>query len=238
MTCLKHHESCSLDPKIAPELELAKARVPKEIQGLQFVPWVGRDYGHDPLPGTRRLLILGESHYEWCKACWGESRQRGSDLTCRCVAERIVLDDNKSIQHWRNIEYALMANRPDRVDRQAFWHGVAYYNYVQSVVGFFAGGGRPPKPTAQMWRDAEATFLKVVEQLVPDLVVVLGFGLWKKLPNPTGRLTAICAIGKEIERCAYAIRGRKTVVACRVRHPAAGLGATWAPALNKAVAAL
>jgi hypothetical protein len=70
------------------------------------------------------------------------------------------------------------------------------------------------------------------------VVVVLGYRLWTKLPREDRRLTSISAGGKEIERCTYVIPGPKTVVACRVRHPAAGLGATWAAALGKVMADL
>jgi len=228
MKNLKHHKDCQeQDFHIIEEVERAVARTPKDLSGVNFVPWIGDTYGIKGPFGTKRLLVLGESHYEWCKACWKAGIERGHDLTCRVIVERILRNDKESIQHWRNIEYALQRDPLDGLRRAAFWHGIAYYNFIQKTVGFFEGGGRPPKPAQEMWDNGERAFKEVIRWLQPDIIVVLGFGLWEKLPDEgvEGKLKPLTAAGKTLERCSYFdVGGNRTVIACRVRHPAAGLG--------------
>ena len=138
---------------------------------------------------------------------------------------------------WRNIEYALTGECLEQPRRAEFWNGVVYYNFVQKIVGLPEEGGRPPKPTRQMWDEAQPLFMEVLMSLSPDIVIVLGFTLWSELPEEAheGQLASINEAGKELERCRYHV-GRKDIIACRVRHPAAGLGSTWNPVLRKAIA--
>ena len=55
-------------------------------------------------------------------------------------------------------------------EKAEFWNKVAFYNYIQEVVG------EEPRdrPTDAMWERAEQPFLQVVKSLSPDIVVVLG----------------------------------------------------------------
>src|SRR5262249_55667025 len=46
---------------------------------------------------------------------------RPCPLTCRCVAERVILDDKKSTQHWRSVEYVLVGAKPDIVLGNDLW---------------------------------------------------------------------------------------------------------------------
>ncbi|MBG6044133.1 hypothetical protein I5F05_04935 [Proteus mirabilis] len=54
--------------------------------------------------------------------------------------------------------------------RSNFCEHVAFYNYVQGIVG---ESGRI-RPTNEMWEEAEKLFLAVIESLKPDVVIVLG----------------------------------------------------------------
>lgn len=240
MAKLHHDSNCQMtDPGEIQETEAAVSRVPKDLSNIRFVPWIGRKYGRSGLFADKRIMILGESHYEWCELCAKNGTPRGKDLTCWCVAELVVGKTEYKQQHWRKIEYALTGKYLEQPRRAEFWSSVVYYNYVQEIVGLYPEAGRAPPPTRQMWEEAKPLFLEVLKSLSPDLVIVLGFGLWTKLPDegPDGQLPPINEADKELERCRYHI-GRKDIIACRVRHPAAGLGSTWYPVLRTTIANL
>lgn len=68
---------------------------------------------------------------------------------------------------------------PTDEERFETWQHVAFYNFVQEIVG---EGSRIP-PTPEAWKAAEAPFFEVVRELDPDVILVLGNRLWDKVPN-------------------------------------------------------
>jgi hypothetical protein len=233
MNAQLHHSTCQVsDPDEKRETEMAVRRVLKEIAGVNFLPWIGSNYGKQTFLAGKRILILGHSHYEWCKFCWDNHIQREKDFTCRCIAE-LVVGKREGERHWRIIEYALTENSRNKDSRQVFWNGVAYYNYVQEMVGLFEGG-RPPIPTLKMWADAKVAFPNIISALSPDYIVVLGYTLWDFLPSDGRGLDPVEEQGKVLLKWEYRY-GDSCTIALRCRHPAAGFGATWYPALRKAI---
>ena len=172
---IAHDSECKPRPDLLSAIEKAVARSPA-VMGTRFLPWVGQKYDKSGAFGRKRVLVVGASHYEWCKKCAMEKVERGEDTTCRCVIDGFQPD---GIQHWRNIEYAFFGKPIDRTTREAFWQAIAYYNFVQRIVGFWAGGRkRAPSPTPAMWHEARSLFPTVLRALRPDLVVVLGSIVW------------------------------------------------------------
>ena len=235
-----HDEYCKVSPVVRCEIKQAMHRADNILFGVKlgFVPWIGNFYGNSEFFGQKRILVLGVSHYEWCKAC--RNAKRGQDLTCRCVAEVLFSEPS---QHWLKIQYALTGEKAnDAESRKRFWHSVAYYNYIPEIVGYWdkENQDRSPAPTAEMWDEAEKFFLKVISQIKPDLVVVLGYTLWDELPLEDKLLSTLIAGDKQLERCSYSnsIGSEKPVVACRVRNTAAGLGLPWHPVLKKCISTL
>lgn len=225
-----HCKSCAPQGLLRPVIDAALRRVPK-ISGMKFLPWVGENYGRSKLFGHNRLLIIGASHYEWCRKCWDEHIERGPDTTCRCVVDGY---QEGGIQHFRNIEYAFLNQRCEPAGREAFWQSIAYYNFVQRMVGHWSGGGRAAAPTPEMWREGRDLFPKVIRTLKPDFVVVLGRTVWEQMPEQESGtlLSSITKSERTIEACIYKV-GRKVVLAGVVRHPARGLGKPWHPVLTQ-----
>jgi hypothetical protein len=62
--------------------------------------------------------------------------------------------------------------------QREFWDRVAFYNYVQDFAGETPSGDVTP----EMWEDARAPFLTVVNELEPDAVLILGKGLSEHVP--------------------------------------------------------
>jgi hypothetical protein len=194
---------------------------------------VGKDYGTAALFDKLRLLIVGESHYEWCDACWAQRLQRTPDLTAYCIAERISrLGAPGLLQHWSKIENAFLGSAATRSDRRDFWQSVAYYNFLQETVG---RGSRIPIKTAGIWSAARAPFLSIVDALRPDLIVVAGRRVWVQLPQADDEQPALHAAGKTLARRRYHVPSTGKVPAVAVPHPARGLGATWQTVLRQAV---
>jgi len=227
-----HHPTCKIDDgDVRALIDSALSRAPRTLEDIYFVPWVGKNFGNSEEFGQTRVLILGESHYEWCRACWVKKNTRPRDLTCRVVAEQAVRDNSANLQHWTKIENALLGKTASSVQRKTVWHSLAYYNFVQEIVGFESR----VRPTHAMWENARAALLTLMECLEPDVVVTLGVELWRELPQAKGPETMLEANGKSLERCWYRFGSGRKIIVCRAPHPAAGLGATWHEVLMAAV---
>ena len=175
----------------------------ERIAGCRFYPWVGDAY-EAGLRGAR-VLILGESLYL-------TDPSHGYADTTRDTIGRQAAGAERDRFYTRVM--GLVEGGPTwRADRRAFWHSVAFYNYVQEPVGNAAR----QRPTEAMWAAAHAPYRQVVAALRPDCVVALGQELW-------GRLAAAGGPG-----VAHAVG---------VRHPSApGFGyAKWRPPVAAAIA--
>lgn len=154
---------------------------------IRFQPWIGERYHEADLYGLR-ILLLGESHYgkgdedssftERVVKKWGQDNRHGFFTTIA----KFILNQGKG----GNLSAA---------KRRAFWEKVAFYNYVQEIVGKKAR----QRPTLDMWKRSENAYYQVLQQLKPDLVVVLGKQLARNLPAPVDGL-----------------------VLCKVTHPSGG----------------
>jgi len=234
-TCPRYPTCAARHPQIFAELAAASSRVPP-LSGVGFLPWVGKDYGATKLPESLRILIVGESHYEWCEKCWTETIKRDPDLTAYCIAERMHRMGSLGLpQHWGKIENAFLGSAASLSERHQFWHSVTYYNFLQEVVGF---GCRIPVERTAIWTDAHAPLLTVMEALQPDFVAVAGRRVWYQLPAAHGVQATLHVGGKTLERRSYRLRSGRHVVAGGIAHPARGLGATWRPVLLSAMTGL
>ena len=154
---------------------------------VRFEPWVGERYELAELYGLR-VLLLGESHY-------------GKGDEDSFFTRRVVKKWGQEKRHRfftiiaRFILHQGRKGRLTGAERREFWDKVAFYNYVQEIVGRKAR----IRPTRDMWKRSEQSFFKVLQDLKPDLVVVLGKQLGKKLPASV-----------------------KGITFCKVDHPSSG----------------
>lgn len=112
------------------------------------------------------------------------------------------------------------------------WHDVAYANYVQHLLE------KGERPTDVMWKAAEQPFLKLLETLEPDILIIIGRAVWKNLPRKDVELDALLddrGWRQRIERCEYKLDHGGTVTAIGVLHTRAGLGAPWADRIYSAL---
>jgi len=200
------------------------------MSGIFFKPWKGSKYESNKL-FEKRVLVLGESHYEWDKKI-----PLYSDLTIDCIKEQIEGDYTK--QFWTNIAITFLNKSPELQDKKEFWDSVAFYNYVQECVG----SGPRIRPTNEMWRKSEQGFAEVLAELLPQVVIVLGYELWENLPK-LGGYNGPEIIGPEIiefkqktDTWRYPLSNGETCLAYAIRHPSYGFSGTyWYPYVQQVI---
>ncbi len=237
---MSHHKTCPNHPKydqcfpgVRIAVQQASNRITNKLTNLKsskilFFPWVGERYDDPNHPGKlfndARILILGESHYEWCEEC-NQNQTNRDYLTVLSVVDRMAEVD-PSFQHWKKVENAFVGGSADREERKNFWHSVTYYNFLQKLIPF------RQEPTPNDYLNATQPFLNILNLLGPTHVVVLGKRLWGVLDRQiqANHLNSLVVEGKEVTRKQY-----NTICMCGIAHPAAGLGATWQAVIDKVI---
>src|SRR5437870_2486992 len=117
-----------------------------------FQPWVGDHYWTTGFHGLR-VLLLGESHYG------PDIYEPGSftqDVVCRYAV------DGPTLRFFTVACRVVQGGgRPSITERTAFWHAIAFYNYIQDWVGT----GPRQRPTPAQWRVSQDPFTEVLAGL-------------------------------------------------------------------------
>lgn len=140
---------------------------------IRFEPWVGSEY-EQGLDGLR-VVLMGESHYD------RDGVGTKASFT-RDVVETFAIGPQRHAFFTKAANLIVGAHEHTDETRRAFWNRVAFYNYIQRIVGAEPSA----QPTQEMWQEAPAAFQAMLAQLKPHCVVVLSQRLWKQLPaaNP------------------------------------------------------
>ena len=140
---------------------------------VTFEPW--KPLSNDPRFAGRRLLIVGESHYDEGQTYAPEQiRTFTTDIVRTWGAEA------KGHQRFfANIFRTLNAQSADHTSEafRSFWHSVFFYNYVQS----FVHGGARVRPTAKMFAESADAFHAVLTDVRPEAVLVMGQTTWDQM---------------------------------------------------------
>lgn len=140
---------------------------------VRFEPYVGELYENSCY--SIRLLVVGESHYH-------EDPNPSNDFTTVVVEQNALQAGNSFFTKLTKLLKGSGAGLSED-ERVEAWKHVAFYNYVQEIVGDAAR----ISPTREMWKSAYEPFVEVVKRLKPDVVLVLGVGLWNNMPElPSG----------------------------------------------------
>ncbi len=144
-------------------------------KNVSVYPWVGERYSN-PVNFKSKTLFLGESNYT-------EQEKFGSQLVINCVIDDISPDSAERdttgfCKFSTKIRHTVFG--PDEtVGPYGFWQDVAFYNFVQFLVGEEAR----KRPANEMWRDSVPAFEEIVSSLQPDKMIVLGKANWRNLIN-------------------------------------------------------
>lgn len=193
------------------------------MEHVFFKPWIGKDFARGGLWG-KRILVLGESHYQWDKDI-----PLTQDLTIECITEQMKGVYKK--QFWTNIAITFLNRHPSIEEKNKFWNSVAFYNYVQSNVGF----GPRIRPTPELWAKSSVPYLEILNELQPNCIIVLGYQLWENLPS-LGEKGPMIEGAEQKETWKYPIYGNAHALAYGIRHPSAGFSAwSWHPFVMRAI---
>lgn len=206
---------------------------------IVFEPWCGCRYTDAPF--GKRVLILGESHYDPDAETPIDQMPTSQKrlFTQRCIQDQIEGAQRK--RFWTNIAATFLNHLPTLADKKVFWHSVAFYNYVQSSAGL-----RPRmRPTKEQWRAAQAPFVEVLERWKPEVIIVLGFQTWDRLPE---QLPDLNLYGRDAKQRIDDSRERDidtwrynysdgSCLAYRIRHPSSGAFSSeeWSPRVRRAI---
>jgi hypothetical protein len=173
-----------------------------------FEPW--KPLGNDPRFVGRRLLIVGESHYDEGQTYTQEQiRTFTTDIVRTWGAEA------KGHQRFfANIFRTLNEPNADHTSEafRSFWHRVFFYNYVQS----FVRGGARVRPTAKMFADSADAFHAVLNDVKPEAVLVMGQATWDHMSERNAVLVDHDEDGLGIN---LAISIRRRDVSCSAHAP-------------------
>lgn len=189
-----------------------------------FLPWVGKDYEKSMF--GKRVLAVGESFYckERCTDC-GVSQH---PQCARAVNNRVgyYLDGRDRIieyERWMNtylkFERSLVGHETDSQESHSIWDNFAFYNYLQKAMGDSRIAG-----TTEQYKSSEEAFSVAMNQLQPDLTIVWGCRLWKKLSFvQTSSINQMYKVDDYIvKNINYNLsNGKLTNIMC-VNHPSSG----------------
>lgn len=137
-----------------------------------FEPWVGSKYELGTAQGCK-ILILGESHY-------GKPADARPGFTNDIVGRYAITERRRFFSVvQRLVSLDTGRKRYSEAHKRVFWHSVAFCNYVQAIVGPKARC----RPTPTMRASGAAVLLQVLDELQPEVIVVLGKQLSKHLPS-------------------------------------------------------
>ena len=148
-----------------------------------FNPWIGSRFAADGIDG-RRLLILGESHH-------GGEGCNYAGFTAEVIRKEALGENGHARRRFfARVQRLVIGGRGGLSDeeRTDFWSRVAFYNFIQSALE-----SSRDRPTEEMWQAGQACLPETLEELKPDVVLVLGIELSRKLlPMPSS--ISVCVV--------------------------------------------
>lgn len=196
-------------------------------QGVKFLPWVGKYYergiGYDNdgnlCYGGKKVLVLGESHY-YAEAETEQDLIDGAKNPNWTKGAINTLLHHPSGHTWprtfHKFEHAIVGKPLNEGARQEFWDHLAYYNYVQALVG-----GPRETPKAKDLEESTDPFFAVLEELRPDYIIAWGMRLYWNMPGKNGRPAEDIVENEYRSRVYYYRVNQKDYPCLFLRHPSA-----------------
>jgi hypothetical protein len=153
------------------------------VEGMQWLPWIGDKYS-----SGARVLVLGESHYNWGEDDEGR-RCAEARLDNRLFnRELITVDHGMNRQShqkfYRNIERMLFqVSYPRATETDFFWRNAAYFNLVQRPMP-----DHRTRPTDDDLANGWDVCLRILRIIRPGLILVAGSD-WRKVNTFKDSLT-------------------------------------------------
>jgi len=191
-----------------------------------FRPWVGEKY--DQGIGGRKVLLVAESCYEW-EDTNGKMTPKRDHMTTQI---QWILT-GETMPFYSNIAHTFTRAAAGLSSIADFWQRVAFHEFVQRPMT-----NASERPSSSDWERGQKPFLEVAQKLSPDCVFILGFELWKWLPELEGYEAEklFCSEGEELWRCGYRFQSERVTPVYRLHHPSRAFSPElWAPCVRKAL---
>lgn len=202
------------------------------MTNIHFRPWVGEKYFSEGF-GGKRILVLGESHYcplELAESgrCYPCCRDELMDERCFSQTEGVISDivyaynGEPYMQTFLCFERAVMGRPMSQEEREDFWQRVVFYNYVQ-----YAVKASRTAPERELFVKSEPAFKELLEQYMPDYIIVWGVRLYNNMADWGGVASKLYINDSDFtDIWTYTISG-KDIPALKVHHPSFPTGKCW-----------
>src|SRR5471030_2176089 len=178
------------------------------FESCTFEPWRGNRF--DEGWRGKRVLLLGESHYAGGGIKADTGPQPSSKNFTSDVIQKWALGETRA--KYFTLVAGLLGAEPSH--REEFWNRVAFYNYVQGIVGNAAR----QRPTEEMWNAGYQPFCDVLDELRPQVVVVLGHDLWNRLPGKEKQAAGLAGGPATEQTVLTTPKGHRTILGM-TNHP-------------------
>jgi hypothetical protein len=164
---------------------------------VKMQPCIGKNYKNEKI----KILILGLSTY-------GRDKKNTKNHS-KDIVNDIKTNDGQFCVRINGI----FKHENESIDK--LWDRVVFQNYIQRVMD------RPKqKNTKNDWENATEPFIEIITKLKPDVVAVIGFGTYDKLPIFYRKHYKNIKKGKYAMKISkYNLLG-KSIYFCRIRHTA------------------
>lgn len=133
----------------------------EKVKAITWLPWVGENY--NSLPESKKLLIVGESHYhadqedaEWYK----EDKQ-----ATRCIIKGNKSMNNKTLD---NISRVIMGEK--EAESSKVWSNFSYYNFCQRSMDM----NNKERPSVEDFIKGWPVFIEITRILKPSHCLFIG----------------------------------------------------------------
>ena len=198
---------------------------------INFRPWVGKNYLSQGYKG-KRIFVLGESHYcyELCEGgkCYPLCTREKMTEECFSQTEDVIngfvysYSGEPYEQTFLCFERAILGKEATQEEREELWNGLVFYNYLQFDQ---AGPRKPIMP--EYWAKSELAFKEMLEEYMPDYIIVWGVRLYEGLADWGGEHSLLqISENDSSDVWTYTIQGKK-IPALLVHHPSSPTGKSW-----------
>jgi hypothetical protein len=138
------------------------------ISSLTWLPWIGKDFKKN----SKRLLIVGESHYALGDND-EEYQKRFKEFTDNKTFTRESIYESAVCGEWRiktfdNIHRVLLGSND--FDKELFWKQVAFFNFIQRLMDY----RKKERPTWVDFYSSWKTFIELIKVLNPTDCIFIG----------------------------------------------------------------
>lgn len=148
---------------------------------MNFEPFVGNIYKKQNF----KILLLGESHHFGVddRNNFQKKPLNYKDVTTGVLKSFFEYKNGKlGFRPWMNTFARftnIFNNRPVlREQNEEFWNKLSFYNYVQTPVD-----SARKSPTYEQFKNSHESFVKILDELKPNLIIVWGYRLWGNMPK-------------------------------------------------------